>query len=268
MLEVSTSGYYQWLSCPVSTQRLRQAQLLNQIHQVHQASRCLYGSPKVHAVLNHAGIRVCVNTVAKLMRTAGIASKVTRHYKISREAKRSRKPDLNVLNRQFDSSEPDRKWVSDITFIRTGEGWLHLATVMDLYSRKIIGWSMAKKNSTQLATDALKMALRQRGAKCGTLIHSDQGSTYCSSNYQSMLDEHGLIKSMSRRGNCYDNAAMESFFHLLKSECVMFNRYRTRAEARCSIFDYIEVFYNRQRVHSANGYLSPDMFEKTNVPTN
>ncbi len=268
MLEVSTSGYYQWLSCPVSTQRLRQAQLLNQIHQVYQASRCLYGSPKVHAVLNHAGIRVCVNTVAKLMRTAGIASKVTRHYRVSKESKRSRKPDLNVLDRQFDTAEPDTKWVSDVTFIRTGEGWLHLATVMDLYSRKIIGWSMDRKNTSQLAKDALRMAIRRREARRGTLIHSDQGATYCSSDYQSMLDEHGLTRSMSRRGNCYDNAVMESFFHSLKSECVMFNRYRTRAEARRSIFDYIEVFYNRQRVHSANGYLSPDTFEKSNVSTN
>lgn len=267
-LEVSTSRYYQWLSQPLSDRAIRQATLIDQINQIHLASRCIYGAPKIHAALNQVGTKVCLNTVASLMHRSGIMSKVTRRYVTRKESKRSRKPDLNVLNREFEATSPDRKWVSDVTFIKTGEGWLHLATVMDLFSRKIIGWSMAPKNTTQLIKSALAMAVQTRRPTKQTLIHSDQGSTYCSVDYQKMLSTYQLHRSMSRRGNCYDNAVMESFYHSLKAECVMFERYKTRAEAKQSIFDYIEIFYNRQRSHSANGYISPNTYERTNVSIN
>ena len=261
-LGISSSGFYDWLDRPPSARSLRHVVLVQQIRRVHLQSRRLYGSPKVHAELRTQGERVGRNTVARLMRKHGICSKVSARYVVTTESKGTRKPADNLLGRQFGAERPNQKWVSDVTFIPTREGWLFLSTILDLYSRKIIGWSMSNRNTTELITDALQMALSRRGNVHGVLLHSDRGTQYASIEYQTLLKTHGIVCSMSRKGDCWDNAVMESFYHVLKSELIAFEKFRTHAQARQVIFEYIEVFYNRQRSHSTNGYLSPVAFEE------
>jgi transposase InsO family protein len=195
------------------------------------------------------------------MRKAGIQSKVHERFVVTTDSRRTKKPAENILGGIFIIDKPNRKWVSDVTFISTRKGWLYLSAIMDLYSRMIVGWSMGEKNSAELVENALKMATVHRGDIRGVLLHSDQGAQYASTLYQQRLSNLGIICSMSRKGNCWDNAPMESFFHSLKTECVGFEDYRTRSEARASLFDYIELFYNRKRRHSALEYRSPMAFE-------
>lgn len=265
VLEVSRSGYYGWLGRPESLRAKRHRDLLVKIRRAHIASRKIYGSPRIHGELVGQGERVGKNTVASLMRKADIQSKVHKRFVVTTDSRRTKRPAENMLGGIFTSERPNQKWVSDVTFIPTRKGWLYLSAVMDLYSRMIVGWSMGERNSVQLAADALEMAAVHRGDIQGVVLHSDQGAQYASTSYQQLLSDLGIICSMSRRGNCWDNAPMESFFHSLKTEWVSFEDYKTRSEARTSLFDYIELFYNRTRRHSALRYRSPLAFENARV---
>jgi putative transposase len=261
-LGVSRSGYYAWLKRPVSPRQKRRQEMTERIRQVHEASRRTYGSPRVHAELVDRRVNVCLNTVARLMKQVGLQSKIHRRFVVHTTDSRHDHPIAgNVLDRRFAAEAPNRKWCCDITCIPTDEGFLYLAAVIDLCSRKIVGWAMADHLRSELCVDALSMALIQRKPDQGLLHHSDRGVQYACERYRQMLAENGIEASMSRTGNCYDNAVMESFFSTLKTELVYHRHYTTRAQARGSIFEYIEVFYNRQRRHSAIGYKSPEAFE-------
>jgi transposase InsO family protein len=262
VLTVSPSGFYAWLKHLPSPRQVRRAELVRQIAGVHRHSRGLYGSPRVHRELVAGGERVCENTVAKLLRLERIRSKMHRRFvPCTTDSKHAYPVAENVLDRQFQAAAPNRKWVTDSTYIETGEGWLYLAAVLDLYSRKIVGWSMAEHLRTDLVADALKMALAQRRPAAGWLHHSDRGVQYASADYQELLTQHGSRCSMSRAGNCYDNAVMESFWGTLKTELVYQTRFATREQAKRALFEYVEVFYNRVRRHSSLGYVSPEAFE-------
>jgi len=265
VLEVSRSGYYDWVDRPESERTKRHKELLVKIKQAHIGSRKIYGAPRIHGELIEQGERVGKNTIAYLMRKENIQSKVHKRFVITTNSKQTKKPAANILGGEFTSENANRKWVSDVTYIPTRKGWLYLSAIMDLYSRMIVGWSMGDKNSTELAADALKMAAEHRGDIRGVLLHSDQGVQYASMSYQQLLSNLGIICSMSRKGNCWDNAPMESFFHSLKTEWVGFEDYKTRSEARSSLFDYIELFYNRKRRHSALNYRSPMAFENAGI---
>ncbi len=260
-LEVSTSGYYDWVDRPESERSKRHKMLTGKIRQIHEANHRLYGSPRIHGELVDDGEIIGENTVALLMKRADIQSKVHRAFVVTTDSRQTMKPAENHLNRCFTAMRPNQKWVSDVTFIPTREGWLFLATIMDLYSRLIIGGSMSKRHTAALVSDALRMAVEQRGEVRGVMLHSDQGIQYASTDYQQLLNQHNIICSMSRKGNCWDNAPMESFYHSLKTEWVRFEDYRTRTEARSSLFHYIELFYNRKRRHSSLNYQSPMAFE-------
>ena len=262
MLGVSRAGYYDWLDRPESKQRQRRTVLKAKIDAIHKDSHQIYGSPRIHGELVELGEVVGVNTVARVMREHGIQSKVHHRFVITTNSRHQNPIAENLLDRDFTASGPDQKWASDVTFIPTRSGWLYLATVMDLFSRKIIGWSMGARNSTQLICNALQMAIDHRQTVRGVLLHSDRGATYASSDYQDLLRKHEIICSMSRKGDCWDNAAMESFYHSLKTEWVVFEDYRTHDEAKASLFTYIELFYNRKRRHSTLGYLSPATYEE------
>ena len=265
MLEVSRSGYYDWIDRAESNRAKRHRYLTTKIRQAHIESRKIYGAPRIHRDLIEQGERVGKNTVAYLMRKNRIQSKVHKRFVITTDSRRTRKPVQNILGGAFRSDKANQKWVSDVTFIPTRKGWLFLAAIMDLYSRRIVGWSMSEKNDTELVENALKMAAVHRRGIQGAVLHSDQGSQYASASYQEQVKNLGLICSMSRKGNCWDNAPMESFFHSLKTEWVGFEDYKTHSEARSSLFDYIELFYNRKRRHSALQYSSPLAFENAMV---
>ena len=262
VLEVSSSGYYAWRLRKPSLRQRRRERLLTEIKQVHAESNRIYGSPRVYEALRDRGQAVCQNTVSKLMSAAEIRSKIVKKFvPTTTDSNHAHPLAANLLDRQFDADGPNQKWVTDITYIETGEGWLYVAGVLDLYSRKVVGWSMAEHMKTELVEDALKMAIARRNPKAGVLHHSDRGVQYACGDYQNLLKAHGCVCSMSRTGNCYDNAVMESFWSTLKRELVHHEKYATREEARLSIFEYIEIFYNRVRKHSSLGYVSPEAFE-------
>jgi transposase InsO family protein len=262
VLRVSRSGYYAWRRRRPSARATRNEQLVGKIRIAHQQSRALYGSPRVHRALLIGGERVSRNTVAKLMRQAKIRARhKTKFVPRTTDSRHAKAVADNRLARDFTAGAPDRKWLADITYVPTGEGWLYVAAVLDCFSRRIIGWSMADHLGTDLAVDALKMALLRRDPAADLLHHSDRGVQYASDDYQNLLARHGIAVSMSGRGDCWDNAMMESFWATLKGELVHHQHYATRAQARASIFDYIEVFYNRTRLHSSLGYQSPESFE-------
>jgi putative transposase len=262
-LNVSRSGYYAARGRPPSARRKRQWGLTSQIQHIHTASRQTYGSPRVHAELCAQGVPCSRNTVAKLMRQAKIMPKAIRRFRITTDS-RNTKASPNLLHRVFHAERPNACWVSDITYIPTREGWLYLAAILDLHSRAIVGWGMNRTLDCKLAIEALKMAIQSRGSG-PAILHSDQGSTYATADYRALLKAHAIRQSMSRKGNCWDNAPMESFFHTLKTELVMHCDYKTRTEARASIFDYMEVFYNRQRRHSSIRYEAPIAFEASTI---
>jgi putative transposase len=264
VLNVSRSGYYAARSRPPSARRKRQWDLTSQIRQIHVTSRETYGSPRIHAELRAQGIECSRNTVAKLMRQARIMPKAIRRFRVTTDS-RNTKASPNLLGRVFRAERPNACWLTDITYISTREGWLYLAAILDLYSRAVVGWSMSKTLDCKLATDALDMALQSRG-RAPEILHSDQGSTYATAAYRALLEDQGIRQSMCRKGDCWDNAPMESFFHTLKTELVMHCDYKTRAEARASVFDYVEVFYNRQRRHSSVRYKAPIAFERQQPP--
>ena len=263
-LEVSRSGYYAARNRAPSARRQRQERLTSHIRDIHRASRATYGAPRVHADPAEQGIVCSRNTVAKLMRRAAIVPKTIRRFRVTTDSRKT-KASANLVGRVFSAQAPNQCWLSDITFIPTREGWLYLASVLDLYSRAIVGWSMGKTLDSQLAMSALTMAVQQRQSPA-QILHSDQGSTYAAANYRQLMRQYGIQQSMSRKGDCWDNAPMESFFHTLKTELVMHCDYKTRDEARASIFEYIEVFYNRQRRHSTAQYKAPLVFEAMTNP--
>lgn len=262
VLKVSTSGYYRWRKNPVGQRQTRRAELVREITIVHEASRKVYGAPRVHRALAARGVRRNRKTVARVMREEGIRSKVKRKFRARTTDSDHQFPVAeNVLDRRFTAEKPDAAWLCDITYIPTGEGFLYLAGVMDLCSRRIVGWSMAAHLRAGLVTEALSMATTSRNPPPGLLHHSDRGVQYCCGEYRAELEAWGMIASMSRTGDCYDNAPKESFWATLKKELMSDRAFTTRAEARDAIFEYIEVFYNRQRIHSSLGYLSPEAFE-------
>jgi transposase InsO family protein len=251
VLAVSTSGYYAWRGRPQSQRARDNLELVDRIKEVHAASRETYGSPRVHAELVQGqGIQCNKKRVERLMRIHDIRGRQRRRRRVKTTDSNHSLP-----------VAPNRKWVADITYVPTAQGWLYLAVVLDLFSRRVIGWSMAETMCTLLVKDALEMAVSSRHPLAGLLHHSDRGSQYASAEYQAVLQTGEIVASMSRAGDCYDNAAMESFFGTLKCELIHDRRYRTRTEARQDIFEYIEVFYNRQRRHSSLGYLSPVAYE-------
>lgn len=264
LLAVSRSGFHEWHERSPSARLLEDERLTARIRSFHLLSNRSYGSPRIWRDLVEAGERVGENRVARLMRRAGIEALRRRKRRPVDEGVR---PECaiagNVLDRDFEAPAPNQKWVADFTYIDTAEGWLYLAVVLDLFSRRVVGWSMRSEMTAQLVMDALTMALWRRGRPKELMHHSDQGSQYSSEDFQHMLAHHGIACSMSRKGDCWDNAAMESFFASLKKEHVYIKpRYRTRDEARADIFEYIEGFYNSQRRHSKLGQISPADFEQ------
>jgi putative transposase len=262
VLDVSRSGFYGWRKRPPSEQSQRQELLRVEIRAIHEEKRKdVYGSPRIHRELAARGRRCNVKTVARIMKEQGIRAKMARKFKVTTDSKHDRPVAPNVLDRAFEQTGANQAWVSDITYIPTREGWLYLAAIEDLYTRKIVGWSMSERLKSRLVVDALEMAIERQLPGDGLLSHSDRGSQYASEHYQDLLKRNGIRCSMSRKGDCWDNAPMESFFATLKKELVFFEDYATRDEARQSLFEYIEMFYNRVRRHSALGYKSPAEFE-------
>ena len=262
VLQVSRSGYYAWQQRPASAQAQRREQLLEQIETAHAESRQTYGSPRVHAELQAKGVPCSKNTVAKLMSRNNIRSKRRRRFVVRTTDSRHEHPVFeNRLDRQFERSAPNQAWVADITYIPTGEGWLYLAAVIDLCSRAVVGWATADHLRAELPRQALERALNQRGPTNELLHHSDRGVQYACNDYQQLLADWKITPSMSRVGNCYDNAVVESFFGTLKTELIHHETYESRAAAHQALFEYIEVFYNRKRRHSALGYRSPSEYE-------
>ena len=262
VLQVSRSGYYAWAKRPPSSRATRQKELTQAIAQAHEQSDGAYGSPRIAEELAEQGIKVCVNTVAKLLKQAEIRSIMQRRFVVQTTNSNHDHPVAdNLLERNFAAELPDQKWCCDITYVPTDEGFLYVAAVMDLCSRRIVGWSMTDHLRAELCLDALNMALEFRRPGAGLIHHSDRGVQYASSDYQRLLQSHNITASMSRLGDCYDNAMMESFWATLKKELVHHRQYATREQARQSIFKYIECWYNRKRRHSALGYKSPEQFE-------
>ena len=267
VLEVSRSGFYAWRSREVSQAETRREKLTEKVTEIHAEVKGRYGSPRMHAELVDRGHDCCVNTVARVMREAGIAAKTKRKFRQTTDSNHPHPVAENILDRDFDPEEPNATWVADVTYIPTREGWLYLAVVEDLFSRMVVGWSMDATMTSRLVVDALEMALSRRLKGSSSLLaHSDRGSQYASEHYQRRLGEERITCSMSRRGNCWDNAAMESFFASLKKELVHGEDYATRAEAKGSVFEYIETFYNRVRRHSSLGYVAPAEYERTYNP--
>mgnify|MGYP003328554048 FL=1 len=264
VLEVSASGYYAWRKRLPSAAAVRRQELTTQIRELHQQKyHDSYGAPRVHRELLAAGCPCSRKTVAKLMKQAGIRASTVKKFRVSTTDSSHQLPIAdNVINRDFAPSGKNVAWVADITYISTSQGWLYLAAVEDLYSRKIVGWSMSERIDSRLVTDALEMAVKRELPGEGLIAHSDRGVQYASDHYQRVLKQHGVICSMSRKANCWDNAPMESFFATLKKELVHQCEYQTRSEAQLSVFEYIETFYNTVRRHSTLGYLSPIMFEQ------
>jgi transposase InsO family protein len=259
-MEVSPSGYYAWRTRPASARQRQNQDLAEQIEAVHTASRGTYGSRRVQAQLRAQGQPCSRNRVAHLMRSQGLQGRGRRRFRVTTDSRHSLPVAPNQLAQDFTTTAPDQVWVSDITYLRTDEGWLYLATVLDLYSRKVVGWSLQPTLEQSLPLAALEMALAQRRPGPGLVHHSDRGSQYASHAYQALLQRHRLRCSMSRKGNVWDNAPQESFFGTLKRELPK-DRWPTRELCRREVFAYLEVFYNRQRLHSSLGYRSPVDFE-------
>ncbi len=261
-LEVSRSGYYAWLNRVESNRSKENKHLTEVIKKGFDESRKTYGYRRIHQYLKDKGNACGKHRVARLMKHAGLQPKTRKKFKATTNSKHKLPIHKNHLRREFNPKQINQSWASDITYVWTQEGWLYLAVMMDLYSRQILGWAMDSRMTDNLVINALKMALFHRRIASGLLLHSDRGSQYASIDYQSLLQDHGIICSMSRKGNCWDNAVMESFFRSLKVESIYHEIFKTREEAKLKIFDYIEIFYNRQRKHSTLNYMSPNDYEK------
>ena len=261
ILRASKSGYFAWRDGREAPRRSADRALTTQIAAIHQQQREVYGSPRIHRVLRQQGTRVSRKRVERLMRCAGIRVTPARRFTVTTDSNHDQPIAANLLRQDFHAVGPNQKWVTDITYIPTNEGWLYLAAIIDLFSRRVVGWAMSSTMETSLVRSALDMALGNRSPGNDLIHHSDRGSQYASTAYRQALHQQGITASMSRRGNCYDNAVIESFWHSLKVELVHRRSFVTRIEAEQAIFEYIEVFYNRVRLHSSIGYVSPAAFE-------
>ena len=265
VMRVSHSGYYAWRGRPTSLRDKENQALVDEIKRIHKQSRESYGSLKVWQALNQQGFPCGKHRVARLRSRYGIETKRRKRFKVTTHSKHQHWIAPNLLQRDFYAAKPNRVWVGDVTFIATRSGWLYLATMLDLHSRKVVGWSMSDKNNQALVLGALTMAITQRKPKAGLIHHTDRGQLYAAHQYRDMLKRHQMTPSMSRKKDCWDNAVAESFFNNLKNEVIYHQRFQTKEEAKAAIFDYIEIFYNRQRLHQTLGYQSPHDFETMNV---
>jgi len=265
VFEVSRSGYYEYLKHPVSKREIENLKIIFEIKEIHKKSRFNYGSPRIFKALREKGIECGKNRVIRLMKINNIRSKTRKKFKVTTNSKHNNPVYENILDRKFVVTEINKAWVSDITYIWTLEGWLYLCVIIDLYSRKIIGWSMSERIDTGFVIKAFIMAWTQRRPKGELIFHSDRGVQYTSKDFQNILKNKKIICSMSRKGNCWDNACAESFFHTLKVEEVHHTVYKTREMAKIKIFEFIEGYYNNFRTHSYLGYVNPNAFEKKKI---
>lgn len=264
-LKISRGGYYAAKTRPKSPRARANAELLEHMRRLHAQSRENYGTVKMLNALHAEGIVCGLKRVRRLRKRHGIEAKRRRRFKQAYAARHSEPPAPNLLNRHFTATVPDRVWATDITFVPTREGWLYVAVVIDLYSQRVVGWAMRERINLTLAVEALMMAIQQRRPRPGLVHHSDQGQLYLATTYRDLLKAHGMIQSMSKKGDCYDNAVVESFFSNLKNELTWHRSFTTRDEARSAIFDYIELFYNRERLHQTLDYVSPVRYEESRV---
>jgi putative transposase len=262
LLEVSRSGYYEWLSRPPRAQAQVDQEVQDKIQHYFAQGRGTYGTRRIKHLLAQDGLQVSRRRIGRLLAQAGLRCKTRRKFKAPKTSGQAQTVAPNQLNREFTVQAPDKVYVGDITYLPTGEGWLYLAVVLDLCSRAVVGWSMANHMRAELVTQALSMAIGQRQPAAGLIMHTDRGSQYGAESYRQLLTQHGMQPSMSRKGNCWDNAVAESFFHTLKTELIYLEDFDTHEQAQTVVFEYIEVFYNRQRCHSANGYLAPLAYEQ------
>jgi len=262
LLEVSRSGYYEWLSRPPRAQAQVDQEVQDKIQHYFAQGRGTYGTRRIKHLLAQDGLQVSRRRIGRLLAQAGLRCKTRRKFKAPKTSGQAQTVAPNQLNREFTVQVPDKVYVGDITYLPTGEGWLYLAVVLDLCSRAVVGWSMANHMRAELVTQALSMAIGQRQPAAGLIMHTDRGSQYGAESYRQLLTQHGMQPSMSRKGNCWDNAVAESFFHTLKTELIYREDFDTHEQAQTVVFEYIAVFYNRQRCHSANGYLAPLAYEQ------
>lgn len=265
MLSVSRSGYYAWNHRPQSDRSQANKLLADDIKRIFDDEKERSGSPRITKLLQEEGKSVGRHRVARLMRNNNWRAKAAKKYKATTNSNHTLPVAPNLLNQNFKADAPDQKWVSDITYIWTDEGWLYLAVVLELYSRRVIGWAISERMTATLVCDALMMALWRHHMPKGVIVHSDRGSQYCSAAYQKLFKKHKLVCSMSKKGDCYDNAAMESWNHSFKVEAIHGERFLTRSAAKEQVFEYIEIYYNRKRLHSKLGYVSPEVFEAKKV---
>ena len=263
---VSRSGYYAWQHRPTSARARANARLLEQMQHLHRQTQERYGAMKLWRALVASGVPCGRHRVARLRHLHGLEARRTRRFRVVIEQHQFAPPAPNRLQQRFLAVAPNQIWAGDLTAIATRAGWLYLAVLVDLYSRRVIGWAMSAKPDQHVALQALRMAVAQRRPQPGLIHHSDQGALYTSGAYQRLVAQHGLLASMSRKGNCYDNAVVESFFSTLKNELVHEQVFHTRDQAQAAVFEFIEVFYNRQRLHQTLGYVSPMQFEERSVP--
>lgn len=259
---VNRSGYYTWRKRGKSKRQVENEKLVSKVQEIHLSTKGAYGTRRMSAELEAGGHRCGRYRARTLMNLANVEVKRKHKFKVTTDSKHRLPVFPNLLNREFDVTDPDRAWVSDITYVWTHEGWLYLAVILDLFNRQVVGWSMSNRMSRKLVIDTLQMAVWRRHPVSGLIFHSDRGSQYCSDDFKKLLKKHGMFGSMSRKGDCWDNAVAESFFGSLKTERVFLSNYKTREDARQDIIDYIEMFYNSRHRHSYLGYLSPMEYEK------
>jgi len=262
VLEVSRSGYYEWIKRPVSKRKQEEYKLLMEIYIIHERKRRLYGSRRITVEIKKDGKKCSKNRVARIMKKYDIKAKTKKKFKVTTHSNHKKPLSEDLVKRNFTASAKNELWTSDISYLWTREGWLYLAVILDVFCRKIVGWALESTLSSKLVSKALLKAINSRKPEPGLIFHSDQGSQYASKNVRSIFKFHGIQQSMSAKGNCYDNAITESFFHTFKTEFVYFENFQTKEVAKLKTFDYIEVFFNRERIHSALGYLSPEEFEQ------
>ncbi len=264
VLQVSPSGYHKWLKNKISFRAKENQRILDLIKFHYYKSNATYGLPRIYAAIRRQGLIVNKKRISRLMRINNIRAKTKRRFRVTTVQSSKASPSENLVNQNFTASSQNNIWTGDITYLWTKEGWVYLAVVMDIYSRKIVGWSIDSSLSAELVVRALLMAVLHRNPGRGIIFHSDRGSQYTSSKFRKALKDYGMLQSNSSTGNCYDNAVTESFFHTLKTELIYWEKYQSREEAKRSIFEYIEINYNRRRLHSSLGYLSPVEFEEKN----